>query len=352
MKTAVRGLLEKYGVDAAFLTHMPTVRWASGFTGSNAVILVRQGDLHFLSDMRYAEQARKEVSDAKVHTTSGDIYGYVQERGLLDRARTVLIQTDHIAVSTYWFWQSLWPHVKWVPGELLLAREMATKTDEEIALMRRAQLVTDAALENVIRCIRPGMTEQDLAAEIVYQTLCRGAERMSFNPIVSSGYRGSLPHARPSSKALDKGELLVLDFGCVVDGYVSDLTRTLAIGEPGSEARAAYDVVLEAQKRAMDAVRPGILCRQLDAVARNYIEESGYGGMFVHSLGHGIGTEVHEWPRLSHWSDAALPENATVTLEPGIYVPDRFGIRIEDTVVVTRDGARRLGKSSQTLKVV
>ncbi len=352
MKAAVHGLLDKHGVDSAILTHMPTVRWASGFTGSNAVLLVCRGQTHFLSDMRYKEQARKEVSDAEVHTVRGELYQYVQERGFLDRSRSVLMQADHVPVSTHGFWQSLWPHVAWVQANLVLAREMATKTEEEIATMRRAQLVTDAALENAIQCIRPGMTEQDLAAELVYQTLCRGAERMSFNPIVSSGHRGALPHARPSSKSLEKGELVVLDFGCVVDGYVSDLSRTVAIGEPGEEERAAYDVVLEAQKRAMDATRPGILCRQLDAVARDYIKEEGYGGKFMHSLGHGIGTEVHEWPRLSHWSDADLPENATVTLEPGIYIPGRFGIRIEDTVVVTEGGARRLGNASQTLAVV
>jgi Xaa-Pro aminopeptidase len=191
-----------------------------------------------------------------------------------------------------------------------------------------------------------------VAAEIVYQHLQRGAARMSFDPIVAGGEHGAIPHNRPTGRVLKQGDMVVLDFGCVIDGYASDMTRTVALGEPGASARAVYDVVLDAQERAIDAVHAGMSTKALDRVARDTITEAGYGEYFGHGLGHGIGLQTHEWPRLSYHVDDELPEGATVTIEPGIYLPGQFGVRIEDIVVVRDGGCQNLTSSPKSLIVL
>jgi Xaa-Pro aminopeptidase len=191
-----------------------------------------------------------------------------------------------------------------------------------------------------------------VAAEIVYQHLQRGAARMSFDPIVASGEHGALPHQRPTDHALRPGDMVVLDFGCVLEGYASDMTRTIALGEPGETARTVYNVVLEAQERAIGAVHAGLSTQALDGVARDTITAAGYGAYFSHGLGHGIGLQTHEWPRISYHVDDQLPEGAVITIEPGIYLPDQFGVRIEDIVVVRADGCENLTASPKSLIVL
>lgn len=215
--------------------------------------------------------------------------------------------------------------------------------------MRRAQAVTDAVFEHLLEFIKPGMQEQEIAAEIVYQHLSRGAERMSFDPIVASGPNAALPHGRPTSKRLQQGELVLVDMGCFVDGYASDMTRTIAIGEPGDEARAVYNLVLDAQERAIESAHGGIASADLDDAARSVIAAGGYGDYFSHGLGHGVGLQIHEWPRVSYHVDYTLPVGAAVTIEPGIYLPDRIGVRIEDLIILREDGCDNLTASPKSL---
>jgi Xaa-Pro aminopeptidase len=186
------------------------------------------------------------------------------------------------------------------------------------------------------------MTERAIAAEIVYQHLKRGAERMAFDPIVASGPNGALPHARPTNRKLQRGDLVVIDMGGFVDGYASDMTRTVAIGSASDEACTHYTAVLEAQRRAIDTIHAGMTGAELDSTARHVLDDAGLGQYFTHSLGHGIGLQTHEWPRLSQRVEHVLPEGATVTIEPGVYMPDQHGIRIEDIVVVREEGCDNL----------
>jgi Xaa-Pro aminopeptidase len=345
----LKHLLRDHHVDAAVITFLPDVRWACGFTGSNGLLIVRDESVHFLSDGRYKEQARHEVRGAVIHTPGYALFDYAAQENLLAGARRVLFQADHVTVAQFEKWRALWPSIAWVAKADLLTKAVASKTDEEVACIRRAQQVTDAVFEHMVGFIRPGMSEQAVAAEIVYQHLRRGATAMSFEPIVASGPRGALPHARASAKRLEPGELVVLDFGCVVDGYASDMTRTVALGEPGDEARAVYHVVLEAQRRAIDQARAGLSTKALDGVARAVIEGAGYGDYFTHSLGHGIGLQTHEWPRVSYHTDDVMPAGTAITIEPGVYLPGRFGVRIEDIVVLHAAGCDDLTASPKEL---
>ena len=335
-------LLEERGVDAMFVTHLPDIRWAVGFTGSNALLVVRPDESHLLTDGRYTTQARDEVVGATVHVPANGLVKHVAETCLLGDARTVLLQAEHVNLAERDRWTGLLPGVTFESEEHLLVERVAVKDEVAIAAVRRAQALTCSIFEDLLPDIRPGVTERDLAAEIVVRHLRGGASAMSFEPIVAAGARGARPHARPSDAQICAGDLVVIDMGGVVDGYCADLTRTVAVGEPGAEARAAYTAVQRAQRAGLDALHAGVMGSAVDAAARAVLEAAGLGEWFTHSLGHGVGMEVHEWPRLSQQVEHRLPAGATVTVEPGVYIPDRFGIRIEDLVVVREGGMENL----------
>lgn len=340
------------GADALIVSFLPDVRWACGFTGSNGLLVSVGESLHFVSDRRYEQQARREVHGATVHTPGYDLIGYLADEKLLDGAERIVFQADHVSVATREAWAARLPGHTWHGVSDLLTRHVAVKTEEEVAAMRRAQAITDEVFEYVLSVLRPGLTEREVAAEIVYQHLRRGAERMAFEAIVAGGPRSALPHARPTNHPLENNTLVVLDFGCVVEGYASDMTRTVALGEPGEEARRVYALVQQAQTRALETARAGLTTAALDKAARDVIEDGGYGEAFSHSLGHGIGLQTHEWPRLSQHTDDVLPAGVAVTIEPGIYLPDRFGVRIEDLVVLRDGGCDILTASPKDLMVL
>lgn len=344
--------------DAALLTFLPDIRWACGFTGSNGILLCfasdeeRYGGAHFLSDGRYKTQAHREVREAEIHIPGYKLLYYVKEEGLLDGAETVLFQSEHVTVDQLKELEELFPEVRWKPVKELLTREVARKQADEIERIRKAQEVTEEVFSFLTTFIRPGMTEKEVAAELVYQHLRRGAERMSFDPIVASGPNAALPHARPSERRIEEGELLLIDMGCFLDGYASDMTRTVAVGEPGEEERKVYVTVLAAQKAAIEAARARMRAPALDRVARQVIDDAGYGSYFGHGLGHGVGLQIHEWPRVSYHVDYELPEGAAVTIEPGIYLPERFGVRIEDIVVLREGGCENLTAAPKELIII
>jgi Xaa-Pro aminopeptidase len=348
----IRRLIGEHDADAALVSSLPDIRWAVGFTGSNALLVVTTERAHFLTDGRYTAQAGSEVEGAEVHVPDADLVESLAHGDVFDGVDTALCQADHLTVAQYDRLREQLPEVTLHPVAGLLKKHVASKSEGEIDAIRRALAVTESVLEGLLPLIGPGVSERDLAAEIVYQHLKRGASAMAFEPIVASGVRGALPHARPSGKTIRPGELVVIDMGGVVDGYASDMTRTVAVGEPGETARRAYGVVLEAKRRATAAVRAGASGKALDRIARDVIGEAGLGDYFSHSLGHGVGLQVHEWPRLSHRADDTLPENAVVTIEPGVYLPERFGIRIEDMVVARADGPEVLTRTPSDLIVL
>ena len=339
-------------MDAVLISHLPNVRWLCGFTGSRGIIVLREDDAFFLSDTRYTDQARMEVTHACVYTQEGSFQDIVAREDLFCDIQRILYQGDHLRVSDLETWRRCFTDVEWVMGDGLLDAVVAVKTPDEISLMRQAQAISDRVFTHILNSVVPGISERDLVAEITYQHLLLGAEKMSFEPIVLSGPRAAFPHGRASNQCVEHGELLLLDFGCFVGGYASDMTRTVAVGQPSADQSKAYHVVLDAQTRALDYLCAGRTTSDADMVARRVIEAAGYGDYFVHSLGHGIGLEVHEWPRLARHTIDTLQANVAVTVEPGVYVSGQFGIRIEDTVVVGPNACEHLGASPRELLVV
>lgn len=346
---ALRAAAAAAGADAVLLTALPDIRWATGFTGSNAVLLVLEDAAHFVTDGRYLAQAELEVRGAQVHVPGYQIVEHAAS--LLPEAPVRLgRQADELTLAASRNLEAQFSaSVTWVDLEGFTTALRARKAEEEVAAIRRAQAITDAVFAEITELIHAGMTEREIGAEIVYRHLRRGASKMSFDPIVASGPNSALPHARPTDRLIQAGDMVVLDFGCVVDGYASDMTRTIAIGQVEPEARSVYEVVLAAQEAALRTARAGLTTAELDAAARDVISAAGYGEAFSHSLGHGIGLVTHEWPRLSQQTQDVLPAGCAVTIEPGIYLPGRFGVRIEDLIVLTETGSLNLTATPKTL---
>lgn len=338
--------------QAVLLTFLPDIRWACGFTGSNGLLLILPEKAHFVTDGRYRGQAHREVGGAEVHIASNKLFEVIQDEALLPEEASVGYQSDHVTVDHLETLRNTFDDASWVPMPRLLWRHVASKEAGEIERICAAQRITDRVFEHICDVIALGKSEQEIAAEIVYAHLKQGAEKMSFDPIVASGPNGSLPHARPTNRLIQEGDLVVIDMGCFLEGYASDMTRTVAVGEPTTEARSAYQTVLEAQEAAINAAHAGMTGQALDAVARSLIEEAGFGEYFSHSLGHGVGLQIHEWPRVSKQNEEPLPEGAVVSIEPGVYVPEAYGIRIEDLVVLQEDGCENLTGAPKALRVL
>jgi Xaa-Pro aminopeptidase len=346
---SIRSLFSDHDANAALITFLPDIRWACGFTGSNGLLILLPDAAHFVTDGRYTDQASREVSCATTHIAPRGLVDFIKGASLLAGASRVIVQSDHLTLEVFDQLQEGLKGLEWAPIAGLLQKMVAVKTPDEVSTIRRAQAVTDEVFEYILAFIAPGMTEQDLAAEIVYQHLQRGAAAMSFDPIVASGPNGALPHARPTRRRLEVGDMVVLDMGCFVDGYASDMTRTVAIGAPGEEAVRVYDIVLDAHLRALEAAHAGMTGKTLDAVARDLITEKGYGPQFAHSLGHGVGLQIHEWPSVSFRTEDVLPEGSVITIEPGIYLAGQFGVRIEDMALLKAETAESLTNSQKQL---
>lgn len=349
----VRGRLSDLDLDAVLLSSLPDIRWACGFTGSNGVLLIGKHRAVFVTDGRYTKQAQEEVEGAESVISENGLLSRLAELDQFEGLDRVGFQADHVTVARREQLDEHLSSISWVPETALLAELVGTKDQAEVEHIRRAQQVTESVYEHVLGFLEPGLTEREVAAEITYGHLKRGAETMAFDPIVASGPNGALPHARPTNRTLQQGDLVVLDMGCKLDGYASDMTRTVALGPPGDEVRTGYDTVLRAQEQALDAAKAGMTGSELDEVAREVIEEAGMGPYFSHGLGHGIGLQVHEWPRVSKTVDYELPAGACVTIEPGVYIPEQgYGVRIEDIVVLREEGCENLTTSPKELNVL
>ena len=274
---------------------------------------------------------------------------FLAARGL----KRVGFESAAVSVAQHRRWQeSFLKGCELIPAQELLDGLRASKDEEEIAAMLQAQKITDAAFGEILNYIRPGLTEQEVAARLVYELLRRGARKVSFDPIVAAGANGSMPHAVPGETVIQKGMFVTMDFGCVYDGYCSDMTRTVAVGQPTQEMERVYETVLAAQKAGIAAARAGMPGRELDAAARKVIEEAGYGDYFTHSFGHSLGLEIHESPNASPSETRPLPVGTVISAEPGIYLPGRFGVRIEDVLVLEEGGCRDIAQSPKNLIVL
>jgi Xaa-Pro aminopeptidase len=339
------------GVDALLVTRLVNVRYLTGFTGSNGQLLVTPTGGVFFTDSRYEEQSRREVPDLRRVIYPRALPKVLAETCREEGVGRLGFEASGVTFKTYRDLVAL-DGPELVPvGEQVEALRWSKDADE-IVLVERAQELTDDAFDRLLTKLTEGVTERQAALDLEVAMREAGAERIAFDSIVAFGESAAEPHHRPTDRALARGDVVKLDFGCVVDGYHSDMTRTVALGQPDARLREVHDVVRAAQQAGIEAVRTGVSGGEADRAARAVIEEGGYGEQFGHSLGHGVGLEIHEGPSLRAGSEDVLPAGAVVTVEPGVYLPGLGGVRIEDMVVVTGDGCRALPRTSRELQVL
>jgi Xaa-Pro aminopeptidase len=330
--------------DALLVSHLPNIRYLCGFTGSSGLLLIEESGSVFFTDVRYDTQAHAEVKSAKVVIARQAVLNAAGERIAALRGRKAIgIEADHVTVSDRKRLNDLLPsHLRLKNSSSLVERVRIAKDEDELALIGNAVNLGAKLFERALELIRPGVKESDVAAEMEYAARRAGAEDMSFPTIIASGARSALPHGRASDKPIKPGGFVVSDFGVILAGYCSDQTRTVWVGNvlPGAQqdARAVYEAVLEAQQAAIAAVRPGVSVGEVDAAARKVLRKRGLGRYFTHSTGHGVGLEIHEAPRVAAGQEAVLQPGMVITIEPGVYFPGKWGVRIEDMVTVTARG--------------
>jgi Xaa-Pro aminopeptidase len=350
---AVLDRLPEAGVDALLVTGLVNVRYLTGYSGSNGVALVAPDSPTFLTDFRYTEQAAEEVDSAfERHPAALDLLEAVGET--LPEGRLRLgFEDAHMSVWDHRRLRRRLPErVELVAVHGLVEQLRKVKDANEVDRIRAATELADEAFEALLGDRLLGRTEREVAARLDHELRARGAAGPSFPTIVATGPNGARPHARPRDVAIQRGEVVVIDWGAELDGYFSDCTRTIGAGAPGQEVSEVYELVLQAQLTGVQAVKAGADGREVDGRARAVIAAAGHGERFGHGLGHGVGLEVHEPPRLSQRSEDVLGSGNVVTVEPGVYVPGNFGVRIEDLVVVTEEGCEILTSVSKELTVL
>jgi Xaa-Pro aminopeptidase len=348
----VADLLGERGLDLLLVTNLANLRYLTGFTGSNGMAVVGRDVRRFVTDFRYVEQAAAQVPDFDREQGPQDFITALGD-GWPEGALRLGFEDDHVTVRRHGRLRGVVPdRIELVPAGGIVESLRAVKDAGEIEKIRAAAAVVDAVYGMLREQGLVGRTERDVALAIESEMRRLGAEEPSFSSIVASAERGALPHAVPADVAIPRGTLVTLDIGARLDGYCSDCTRTWATGALPDDLAEAYALVLRAQEASLDAVRPGPEGSEVDAVARRIIEEAGHGEHFGHGLGHGVGLEVHEAPRLARTGDAALVAGNVVTVEPGVYLPGRGGVRIEDLVVVTEDGREVLSGTTKDLVTV
>ena len=342
-----RRLLEA-GAGSFVVTHPPNVFYLCGFTGSAAALLIGRRAATLFTDGRYTIQAREEVREARVHIVRRSLLTEASEEIHRMGRGHVAFEPAHLTIAQMRQLQSrVRRGTRWIAWEGVLEKLRSVKTAEEIARIRAAAQLAGDVFEEVLRLVKPGVTEMELAAEIEYRMRRKGASGPSFSTIVASGARSALPHARATSKPLKKNELVVFDLGAILRGYCSDMTRTVFIGRASTKVRRWYRAVLEAQQAARDAISPGVKASQVDAAARDVFARYGLGRHFTHSTGHGLGLEVHELPRLARGEKAVLEPGNVVTVEPGVYFEGIGGIRVEDDVAIVAGGTEVLTRAKR-----
>ena len=336
-------------IDAAIITSGVNRRYFSGMKSSAGTVVAFRDKAYLIIDFRYIEAATKKVKDAQV-ILQGKLFDQINELLKKHGAKTAAIESDTMTVSMLNMYKERITAAEIVSSSALsdaIGELRIVKTQDEIDKMIKAQRIAEAAFENVLNFIKPGVTEKEIGLCLDYYMLKSGAEALSFDTIVASGQNSAVPHAVPTDKPVQDGDFIVIDFGAVIDGYHSDMTRTVSIGSVSSEQERVYDTVLKAQLAAIEKAAAGVPCAEIDAAARKLIENNGYAGCFGHSTGHGIGLEIHEAPNVSPKSKTLAKPGMLFSIEPGIYLEGKFGVRIEDMVVVQKKGCRNLTKTKK-----
>ena len=341
-------------VDGIFVSYLPNIRYLTNFSGSAAAMLIKNDEIHFFTDDRYEEQIKSELFEIPNFTThiTRDIWGYCLQKKLLDGITMLAVEAEHLnfneAISIRQLVHS--KKIKFKAVNNLIEKFTMPKSQYEIDCIKKSCNVVEQVFEHILRFIKPGMTELDIAIEIDYKARMLGSEGPAFDTIVTSGKRGALVHGQPSSKKIKQNEIVLMDFGCKVNGFCSDISRTICVGTPTKEQKKIYDLIYTAMSKAISEVRPVMKGHFLDGIARKMIEEAGYGEYFKHSLGHGLGLICHEKPIITfRMNNQVIPENVILAIEPGIYLPEKFGMRVEDDVLVTKAGNIKLTNAPQEL---
>ncbi len=343
-------------IDAALIYSTTNRFYFSEFKSSEGLILITREESYFIVDFRYYANAVKQVKNMNVVLLSDfktTISAIIKRHNL----KNILIENEGISLAEVIRLERLFKecHVALIKTKTLddiIHKLRKIKNDEEVKNIKIAQEISERAFNKILPLIKIGMTEKEIAFNLEFLIRKEGAEAISFDLIVASGKNSAVPHAEPSDRGIESGDFITIDMGAIYNGYHSDMTRTIALGNISEEQVNIYNIVSKSQNKAMSLIKPGVLCGNVDKVARNFINENGYKGYFGHALGHGVGLDIHENPFLSPKSNEILEEGMVITIEPGIYVPDKFGVRIEDMVVVTKNGYENLTKSNKDLIIL
>lgn len=348
-----RSRLAEMGEHAGLLTNMDNVRWVTGFTGSSGLVLTNSDSGVFITDSRYDQQAREQVPDLEVviYSSPQTMAQAAAEHAKRLGMESVAFESEHVSVASFKNYEKEFGDILLNPVEGLAGPLRMVKTADEIAKIKVACALADACYGHVLRMIQVGVAEYDIALDIEFYFRRNKAE-LAFSPIVVSGERSARPHGVPSEKKLEKGDFVTMDFGAKVDGYCSDLTRTVVVGEASDRHRDVYYAVLESQKAAINAIMPGMKAGEVDAVSRDLLASHDLAQYFGHGLGHGLGSVVHDVGRMGPTSTDIVEVGQVWTIEPGVYIPDFGGVRIEDDVVVTESGCEVLTHSPKDLQII
>lgn len=346
----LRQQLRGKSIDALVINSLPNIYYLSGFTSEDATLFITGDRSVLLTDFRYLEQAASEARDYEIIRLENNYFEVLKE--LTKGLTTIGIEEEHITWAEYRKMEKVLSGCTLLDSSSMLKDMRQVKDRAEIEIIRQAVKITDQAFAEIIRKIKPGMSEQEIELELEFSLRRKGASGKSFDFIVASGERSSLPHGTATEKIINSGELLTLDFGARYKWYCSDMTRTVCIGQPQAKHKEIYKIVLEAQQAALQVIKPGLRGKEVDAVARRVIAKYGYKDYFGHGLGHSVGLEIHESPRLSPRENKILEPGMIITVEPGIYIPDWGGVRIEDMVIVTKNGAEVLTQAPKQFIII
>jgi len=345
----VKEELNKQDLLGIYITNLTNVRYLTGFTGSAGSILLLDDENHFFTDGRYTEQVKDQVKNCTIHIVGSSHIKAIQNQKLLSKSIKIGFESNHLSYSNFQLLKNSFPDTQWKETENIVEYIAAIKDMAEIESLKTAIEITDKVFDEIIPLIKEGVSENYIAATMSYKFKEHGAEGDSYDPIVASGWRGALPHARPSSKCFEKGDFIVMDFGALYNGYHADMTRTVLIGQPTDKHKEIYQIVLDSQLEGIKCAKAGVTGAEVDSACRTVINNKGYGEYFNHSTGHGLGLEVHTHPRLSSFNKEPLLENYVVTIEPGIYLPKWGGVRIEDDCWIKSNQCEPLNSSTKEL---
>jgi len=338
----VRDRIAHHKLDALLVSSIVNVRYLFGFTGSSAMVLITPETSFFITDRRYTQQSRQQVQNAEIIVAKMDLVSELKKIKTIQAGVKLGFESMHLKVKDFMQLKKTLSQVKLMASERIVEKIASVKDEEEIENVKKAGAICGKVLEEVLPLIKSGVSELEISAELSYRAKKHGSEIDPFEPIVASGKRSALPHGISSAKKLEHGDLVIIDFGAVVNGYAADFTRTVVLGELSPKQKEIADAVLKALEVSESAAKPGFTGKQLDQVARDYFNKRGYGDFFQHSLGHGLGLDVHELPRIGEQSSDPIEAGNVITLEPGVYDPEIGGVRIEDDFVITSQGSENL----------